>query len=356
MASTKFIRLLAVLWLAFAAAACRGGQEVAPTSTVPPEATQPPQATATVPATPTEVPGRVIMLASELADASQTAAIRTVLEALALEAGYTFEVRTALAPGEITPELHLVVAVTPDPGLAQLAASAPNVQFLGIGIAGLQPAANLSLLAEQGERADRKGFLAGYVAAIVTADWRVGVISRNDTVPGKSAALAFRNGVIYFCGLCRPATPPFVEYPLMLTLPNPATEAEAAAVAENFLANGVKSVYVFSGAGDEMLLRALAQKEMRLIGEITPPAGLEGNWIATVQTDWGSGLRNWWAAWQEGRLAQEALSAGEAPIDFANVNEALFSPGRQNLVREMLNDLVNDRIDTGVNLQTGDAR
>ena len=57
------------------------------------------------------------------------------------------------------------------------------------------------------------------------------------------------------------------------------------------------------------------------------------------------------------------LSSGESnttdqnpPLAIENVNDALLSTGRQRLVEQVRDDLADGFIDTGVDLQTGEAR
>src|SRR4030065_2030501 len=114
---------------------------------------------------------------------------------------------------DLVPELRLVLAVPPDPGLAELAASAPATQFLALGIPGLKAAPNLTLIGVEGGRPDQHGFIAGVIAAMLSADWRVGAISLADSAEGRSARSGFLNGVEYFCGLFCPPPPPPSQYP-----------------------------------------------------------------------------------------------------------------------------------------------
>jgi hypothetical protein len=44
------------------------------------------------------------------------------------------------------------------------------------------------------------------------------------------------------------------------------------------------------------------------------------------------------------------------PIQFTNINPALFTPGKQQLAEQILSDLQTGYIDTGVDLTTGENR
>jgi len=270
---------------------------------------------------------------------------------LAAESGLSFQVLSGLSPDELTPDLRLVVALPPDPGLAALATAAPGTQFLALDMPDLAAAANLHALPGNGSRPDQQGFLAGYLAALVTPDWRVGVISNAETPQGKANQQGFLNGVIFYCGLCRPAFPPFVQYPVTASLAAGAGQVEQQAAADSLIAQGVTTVYVAPGAEDDWLLQYLAGQGVNLIGGSTPPPGIQGNWIATISSDPLAGLRQAW----EQALNGEPVASSEAPLAISEVNEALLSVGRQRLAEQVRDELASGLIDTGVDPLTGEV-
>ena len=282
----EFLYLVLLLSL-LALAACRAAPPGPTTNPEAPTATLSTIETATdTPApTPTSQTAQVILLALAGSDPGDMLALQNVLGELAVQDSLSFETRTDLAAPEFGSGARLVVAMPPDPGIINLAAANPQVQFLAVGIPGIQAASNLSVIGSEGERPDQQGFLAGYLAAVITKDWRAGVISRGDMVEGKAARLGFTNGVIFYCGLCRPAYPPFIQYPQYVELSEGASQAEQQAAADILIQNGVKTVYVFPGAGDETLLDYLAQAGVNLIGSGTAPEQLRSSWIASIRVD-----------------------------------------------------------------------
>jgi hypothetical protein len=249
-------------------------------------------------------------------------------------------------------DVRLVVALTPDPGVASLAAAHPGTQFLALGAPGLEPMENLSVSGAQGERPDRQGFLAGYLAAVITPDWRVGVISRSDTPSGLAAQGGFVNGSIFYCGLCRPAYPPFFQYPVVAGVVGGAGPADQQAAADALISNAVQTAYVAPGAGDESLLGYLAEAGLAIIGSAPPPPQIQSRWVATIQVDWAAAVR---AAWPQ-LVSGDGGLVLEGVLQFTNRNEDLFSPGRQIYVERMLEDLLDGYIDTGIDPSTGDPR
>jgi hypothetical protein len=164
--------------------------------------------------------------------------------------------------------------------------------------------------------------------------------------------LGFVNGVIFYCGLCRPAYPPFFQYPVYAEIPGGASQGELQAAADNLIANAVETVYVFPGAGNEVLLDYLAQAGITIIGGTAPPEGVQSQWAATVQVDVVDALKLYWPDLIEG---EGGVNVG-APLSITNRNEDLFSPGRQRLVEQMQADLMAGYVDTMVDPQTGEPR
>lgn len=292
---------------------------------------------------PTQQPARAILWAPDGADSALAAVLEERLSALAGQAGLEFEVLSDLTAQDLDPNLRVVLALSPAPGLGELAGAAPATQFVVLGESDLQPSANLSLVSAS-VQPDQQGFLAGFLAAVLTPDWRVGVISQEGMDSAQAARQGFINGVVYYCGLCRPAYPPYVQYPLAAELPAGASQAEQQAAADSLLSQGVKTVYVASGAADEFLLEYLGKSGAVLIGGAAPPDAVQGQWIASIQADLLAGVE---AIWPQ-LVAGQGGHSQEAPLLLTDRNENLFSPGRQRLVDEFLADLIGGYIDTGV--------
>jgi len=196
------------------------------------------------------------------------------------------------------------------------------------------------------------GFLAGFIAAVVTPEWRVGVISTSNNPAGIAARNGFLNGVIYFCGLCRQTYPPYEDYPLYVELPAGSSPAEWQATADTLRDRLVKTVYVAPGAGDQALLTYIAEADINIIGSSQPPEAIRDHWVASIQPDYLQALQQVWPELVNGTGAAELPTT----IEIDAVNASLFSPGRQMLVDEFLNDLQNGYIDTGVDPVTGEVR
>jgi hypothetical protein len=272
--------------------------------------------------------------------------LAAALERLAAGSGLRFEIRSAQAQPDLAGPIRMVVSLPPDPGLLAMAAAAPGIHFLSVGISGIEPTTNLSVITASRTNSAEAGFLAGYIAATTTPDWRMGVLSASDTAAGVAARQGFLNGAIYFCGLCRQTYPPYFNYPLFAEAPAASSPVEWQSTADGLVEKAVRAVYVSPEAGDQTLFAYLAEAGVNLIGEGPPPAAIRDRWIASIRGDYIKALGE---AWPDLLAAEGGLSFS-ASLHLADVNDELFSPGRQRLVEELLNDLLMGLIVTGVDL------
>jgi hypothetical protein len=303
--------------------------------------------------TPTPLSPLAVLLAPPGSDASQIKAFQSALNEPITAVGLRWQVRPSLSQDDFTPELRLVVVLPPDPGVAALAQTAPKTQFLSVAIPGVEPAANLSVIAASSERSDQQGFIAGVIAAMISPDWRIGVIGLADNVTSKAAENAFINGGTYFCGLCLQAYPPFYDYPMVVNLPATASSAEWREIGNFIVDHIVQTGYVVPGAGDSGMFDVLTQAKVNVIGESMPSEALRAHWVVSLRPAETLPVVL--------KLLPDLLNgkAGEKiamPLTFLDANPELFSPGRQRLAQETLDDLLAGFIDTGVDLVTGENR
>ena len=295
-------------------------------------------------ATPIFTHSKVVFVAGPQADPVLADQISRTLSELAASEGLDFEQRTSFSLDDPTAEIKVLAAIPPDPGLAALAQTAPATQFLGIAIQDLEPAANLTIIDDQDASPDQVGFLAGYLAAVATPEWRVGVISSSDSTEGISQRQGFINGAVFFCGLCRQTYPPFNTYPMFAEAPGNSSPSEWLILADNLITNAVQTVYIPPGVGDDSLLEYLADAGINIIATISPLPGHKDRWIAIISADYPAVIHS---AWSD-LLAGQGGSVISAPLTFTDPNFNLFSPGRQHLVEKMLAELSSGYIDTGV--------
>jgi hypothetical protein len=308
----------------------------------------------TITTTATPQPAVAVLLAGPQADQAQVSQLQASLNDIVTAAGLRWQLRQQMAASDLTPSVRLVVAVPPDPGLAELVAAAPKTQFLALGISGLEAAPNLTTLDAGEEHPDQQGFIAGVIAAMLSDDWRVGAISLSDTLAGRAARTGFLNGVVYFCGLCRPAHPPFYEYPLYIELPSTSSSADWQEAANYMVDHYAQTVYVYPSAGDDNMLAILAQAGVNIISNGDPPDSARSSWVVSITSDPLPLIQT-----QVAGLLDGSLTGGQSlsvPIGFTQANPAVFTPGKQRLAQQVLVDLQSGFIDTSVDLTTGEDR
>lgn len=62
-------------------------------------------------------------------------------------------------------------------------------------------------------------FVAGYLSALISEDWRTAALVTDESISGDSISNLFSNGVRYLCGLCAPVFGPIVYFPAIATAP-----------------------------------------------------------------------------------------------------------------------------------------
>lgn len=310
-----------------------------------------PTATATTPPTFTPIPPLTVLLASEDSDPELVGTLQPMLADLSAHAGFRFQLRPDIKLEDFEDDnVQRVIVLPPASGLSELIAGSPDTHFVTIGIKDLEPSPNLSTIGAQAEQPEREAFIAGYISAVITPDWRVAVVTEADSDAGKAARLGFTNGVFFFCGLCRPVYPPFPPsgYPLFFELPKDAGSADIQAAATFLKSWNVETVYVFPHIASNDLLSTLSETGFNLISSGTPPTELENFWIASIGLDEPTHyVQNLWDKLTNNQKNTDI----RLPIVIDNINADLFSPGRQLLVEKMMKDLEAGFIDVGVNTQ-----
>lgn len=316
----------------------------APTVSPTPGADVPPtQAPSPTPAvSPTPGTPLIILLYPTDLNEDQAQAYQKAVYDLAQGAAMRFQVRNKLEASDLEAALKVVVALPPDPGLAQLAAVAPQTQFLAVNIPGIAAGGNLSTLGAEGLRIDQQAFMAGFIAAISTQDYRTGTITRKDDPNSEVIQQAFRAGQEFFCGLCNPYAGPFEEYPLNIEIPADAKANEYGAYADFLLRKQVDTLFIQPGLDAPELLDYLATVGAFALGTQTP-ARTYSNWVVTLQPNYAQALQGVWPQ----LLAGSGGQAFSAPITFTDANPDIFTPGKESLAQKTLDDLIAGFISTG---------
>ncbi len=341
-------RLILIPFLVFSL--LLGACSATPTSPEPTAASAAPATSTPAPTTagptPTLPPPLVILLLPVDLSAEQSNAYQSAVYDLAQSAGYRFQVRNRLTVEELAqePTLKVVVALPPDPGIAALAAAAPQAQFLAINIPEVQVGGNVSALDNASLRVDYIAFMAGYIAGMVSEDHRSGVLVKDGSPNANSIITAYRTGQEYFCGLCNPFSGPFEDYPLAQSIPQDAKPVEYSAYADILLRRGVEVLFAESGLQSDELLQYLPTVGVLMIGTETPLKSVSG-WVVTLQPNYIQALQAAFPA----LLAGQGGKVFPAPLSLTDANPDLFSPGKQENALRVLQELSAGYIFSGVN-------
>lgn len=307
------------------------------TTTPQPSATPRPTAgpTPTMPA-----PLVILVLPADLNQEQSKAYQKSVYD-LSQAQGYRFVVLNKLTAAELEPALKVVIDLSPDTDVTTLAASAPQAQFLAINLPGIKPGGNISVLGGDKTGIDKVAFIAGYIGASITQDYHTGILLRKGSTDGDTIQTAFRAGQEYYCGLCNPYAGPFELYPLVQDIPSDAKPSEYGAYADILIRRQVDTIFMEPGVDIPELQDYLQSVGVLMIGTQSPTKKVNG-WVVTLQPNYLEAMQ---AAFPH-LIAGEGGQAFPAPLSFNDVNATLFSPGKQTLSRQVLDDLLGGFIST----------
>ncbi len=293
--------------------------------------------------TPTpEIPLALLVVPADM-DQEISNTYQTLVYNLAQSAGMRFQVRNTLTPADLESALRVVITLPPDPGLAELAPMAPQAQFLSVNIPNMVAGGNLSVLANT-ERPDISAFMAGYIGAAITEDYRTGLIIPKDDPVGQVMLAAFRTGHEYYCGICQIIFPPYNDYPLFVEIPADAPLAEYNAYADYLINHTVETMYVSPQLANEDLMTYLSSNGILVISDL-PPQKITGNLVATIQPDVVHAIESAWAQLVAGTGGVNITS----PLILENVNSEHLPPGKEQDAQNILAELQAGYILTGVN-------
>jgi hypothetical protein len=251
-----------------------------------PEAQPGPPTTATVlpvipSPTPIPPPGAVFILSDDTPEwmADQ---LTSSVEAAAQESGLPVRLFNQAPSSSDLASAEIIVAASPYPHLAELIEAAGSIPILAVGYAQPFDGVLLSNIILPADQPLRRAFLAGYLAAIITPDWRTAVLTPDQTI-----AQAFTNGMRYYCGLCRPAFPPFHALPLtQILLSQPAPE-QLNLAAQTVIDDRTTLIFIEAGLLNPAVTQSLEERQVSLI--TTEPESdtqsFPATWTASIVSD-----------------------------------------------------------------------
>lgn len=333
----RFAFLLTLILLTSCASGTPAAGEM--TGTPAPTAAPVPTAgpTATLPA-----PLVILVLPADMNENESKSYQKAVYD-LAQAQGFRFMVLNKMTKVDLEPALKIVIDLAQDADLMALAAAAPQAQFLAIKISGIQPGGNVSVLGGEATSIDKVAFMAGYIGALVTQDYRTGALVRKGSAEADAIINAMRAGQQYYCGLCNPLAPPFEEYPLVQDVPDDAKNSQYGAYADILIRKKVDMLFIQPGLDAPELLQYLQTVGVLMIGTQAPNKAVTG-WVVTLQPNYLEALK---AAFPD-LVAGQGGKAFPAPLSFNDANPGFFGLGKQNHAREVLNNLLDGLISTSI--------
>lgn len=291
--------------------------------------------------TPTpSTPLAILVMPSDI-DPTLYEMYQTTVYNLAQQAGFRFQVRNTLNELDLDPTLRVVIVLPPDPGpgIAAMAALAPQTQFLAINIPGLTAGGNVSVLANDVQK-DVLAFMAGYIGAMIIDDYRIGMIYPDGSPEALSALDAYTNGKTYFCGVCQPYY--YLPYDFPQSIPIPTTEPP-----ENYggyavyliQQREVDYIYTYPDIATPELLTYIGSSGAVQVGS-APQGGVPLYWAASISPDVVGAIQAAWPnliAGQGGQLVQ-------SPLRLTNVDPTLLGSGKQAQAEQVLADVLAGRI------------
>jgi hypothetical protein len=267
---------------------------------------------------------------------------QTTVYDLAQGAGFRFQVRNTLSELDLEPGLRVVIALPPDPGpgIVALAAAAPKAQFLAINIPGVTAGGNVSVLANNAQT-NIVAFMAGYIGALITDDYRIGMIYPDGNTGALEALNAYTNGKTYFCGTCRPFYFLPYEFPQAIAVPESEPPENYGGYAVYLVQQReVDFIYVYPDLATPDLLAYIGSSAGAVQVGSDPQGPPPIYWAASLSPDAIGAIQ---AAWPN-LIAGQGGQAIQSPLTLTDVDESLLSPAKQAEAEQVLADLLAGRI------------
>lgn len=315
--------------------ACAGTSD--PAETPIPTPTDTPVVPPTLTPTP-PIPLAILVLPANM-DAETSDIYQKTVYDLTQASGMRFQVRNTFTTADLEPGLKIVIILPPDPGIAELAAAAPDVQFLSINIQGVSAGGNVSVLGNNSQ-SNIAAFLAGYTAAMLTDDYRVGMLMPKDNNDAIQSFNAFANGRKFYCGLCRPYFYLPWDFPQFLEIGAEQDVNDYDAFADILILQyQVRTIFIHPDIYTQDLVDYIGTTGTSMIGTTSPeqrPAG----WIMTIQPDTIQAIQSAWPS----LIAGEGGLTVQSPLGLSDIDPDLLPPGKQQDVQETLDKLQNGLI------------
>jgi len=295
-------------------------------------------------ALPTPLPAadRTVLVRPANADPNLAAQAEMILRELSAGSGLEFEIRESLINNEVTSDMKVVVLLERPENLGSLAASAPATQFIALTSDEWNPTENVSVIRQ---RKENTAFMAGYIAAMLAPNYRVGALLSAEEA---SFNQAFINGVYYYCGFCSSQIFPLNAYPVIATRPAGSPPSAWQAAFDEINVSKVNVLFVSDAAASPELFTYLSAMDVALIGTQSPSEEGRSRWVVTVFSDGTAPLRNIWPDLLAG-IGGKTLNASINVADnmYVGIQDGLvwLSEGKYNYALRTMDLMRDNKID-----------
>jgi len=246
---------------------------------------------------------------------------------------------------ELTPNIEIIVSTSPTDDLPAIAERHPDIQFVAIDHPGFSPSENLSLIGEHGEVNQQQAFMAGYLSALISDDYKVAALIPSDVEDSETLTEVFVNGARFFCGACRPLYPPYNPFPQWETLPLNYTSTDFEPTIDALMAKEIEVLFVEGQLASAELFTYLNNWDVMFVSDSSlffhPWMQLvRNNWAGTVRLDVETPLEEIFP------LLLEGQGNHDVPVRMVvtATEGGLISEGRHQLFDEFAEDLQNGLI------------
>ena len=179
------------------------------------------------------------------------------------------------------------------------------------------------------------GFLAGYTAAMLTDDYRIGMLMPKDNGDAIRSLNSFSNGRTFYCGLCRPYFYLPWDFPQFLEIGEEQDVNDYDAFADILILQyKTRAIFVYPDIQTQELVDYIGTTGTFMIGT-TSPEQIPSGWIMTIQPDSIKAIQSAWAQ----LIAGQGGLTIQSPLGLSDIDQSLLTPGKQRLVQKTLDDL-----------------
>jgi hypothetical protein len=282
---------------------------------------------------PTEEKGVVILTKSQNADSFVFSRTEETLESLTADHDLDLEIIENFSGEMLTPTTKIVVLVGEGLDPLDMAQSSPNVQFIVIDNPAVVPGMNVSLVGGSDDP-QRIAFMAGYLAALISEDYKVSALVSTDVDSPDALVEAFVIGARFFCGICQPKFPPYNTFPRWETVDVADFSAGYQGAIDSLVAIGTEILYLEKSLITPEILTYLGESGVKVISNGEPDI-LVNHWVGTLNADPQAGLIDIWPSILAGTGGQQAL----INIVLMDMDSGLVSEGRYRLFEETVSNL-----------------